>query len=285
MPELPEVETVARSLSRRMTGRKVASCRLIFAPLLKSGLPRDLLGLSGRRVEKIARRGKYLIIRFEGGLSLVFHLKMTGGFVFVPRPSRPGQHTRLVLTFRDAGQSLHFQDIRKFGCLYVARGTEPGTLPALAGLGPEPLQISLAVFRRLVRGRRGRLKSLLLNQSFLAGIGNIYADEILFRSRLHPQRLASTLGEEDVDRLFRSIRFVLRRAVERGGSSIRDFSDSEGRRGRYQESHRAYGRESKPCPRCGTPILRRVIGGRASFFCPRCQAPITPRRRPASTSR
>ncbi len=271
MPELPEVETFARSLGRGLVGRRPASVRLIFRPLLRTGSPASLARLRGRRVESVGRRGKYLLVHFERGLSLAFHLKMTGGFQFVPKGTRPDKQTRLVLTFRGPTPDLHFHDTRKFARLYALRSDVVGEFPAIAALGPEPLEVSLEDFARLIRRRKGRLKSLLLNQAFLAGIGNIYADEVLFRSRLHPLRKASTLRPEEVERLWESIRLVLRRAIARGGSSIRDYSDSEGRPGRFQESHRVYGREGEPCVGCEGPIVRKVIGGRASFYCPACQ--------------
>jgi formamidopyrimidine-DNA glycosylase len=271
MPELPEVETYARSLGRTLVGRRVASVRLVFRPLLRTGSPRSLARLAGRKVESVGRRGKYLIVRFEGGRSLAFHLKMTGGFLFVPKGTRPDKSTRLVLTFRGPGPDLHFRDTRKFGRLYLLRSTEVGRFPAIARLGPEPLELGFEDFARLLRGRRGRLKSLLLNQEFLAGVGNIYADESLFRARLHPLRRARGLKPDEARRLWESIRHILRRAIRRGGSSIRDYADSEGRRGRFQESHRVYGRRGEPCFGCRGRIVREVIGGRASFFCPSCQ--------------
>ena len=271
MPELPEVETFARSLERALRGRRVASVRLLFRPLLRTGSPALLSRLRGRKVECVGRRGKYLLIRFEGGLSLAFHLKMTGGFQFVPKGTSPEKHARLVFTFRGATPDLHFRDTRKFARLYALPTEAEAEFPSIAALGPEPLEVGLEDFARLIRRRKGRLKSLLLNQAFLAGVGNIYADESLFRARLHPLRKASTLSRGEAERLLASIQAVLRKAIARGGSSIRDYSDSEGRRGSYQESHRVYGREGEPCPGCEGLIVRKVIGGRASFFCPKCQ--------------
>lgn len=271
MPELPEVETFRRTLAGRVTGRRVSSCRLVFEPLLKAGSVRSLRSLAGRRIERLARRGKYLLVHCQGGLTLVFHLKMTGRFLFVPERSRPDKHTRLILSFRGLRSDLHFRDIRKFGCLYAVPTEALDALPALTGLGPEPLDLGLEEFGALIRARKGRLKSLLLNQGFVAGIGNIYADEILFRSRLHPLKSTAALGPDEVRRLWSSTKAVLERAIERGGSSIRDYLDSEGRPGRFQESHRVYGRQGRPCFRCGTSIERAVIGGRSTFFCPHCQ--------------
>lgn len=271
MPELPEVETFARSLAGRLTGRRVSSSRLVFAPLLRSGPPRALESLRGRRIERLGRRGKYLLLQCQGGLTLVFHLKMTGRFLFVPEHSQPDRHTRLILSFSGLDSDLHFRDVRKFGRLYAVPTRDLEALPVIAGLGPEPLDLGLEEFRALVRGRKGRLKSLLLNQSFVAGIGNIYADEILFRSRLHPLRSTASLTPDEARQLWLSMKAVLKRAIERGGSSIRDYLDSEGRPGRFQQSHRVYGRKSLPCVRCRRPIERRVIGGRSSFFCPSCQ--------------
>ncbi len=271
MPELPEVETFARTLAGRVTGQRVSSCRLVFPPLLRSGPPRALESLRGRRIERFSRRGKYLLIQCQGGLTLVFHLKMTGRFLFVPKHSQPDRHTRLILSFRSLSSDLHFRDVRKFGRLYAVPTRDLDALPVIAGLGPEPLDLGLEEFRALVRGRKGRLKSLLLNQSFIAGIGNIYADEILFRARLHPLRSAATLKPDEVRRLRLSMKAVLKRAIALGGSSIRDYLDSEGRPGRFQQSHRIYGRRSLPCVRCGRPIERQVIGGRSTFYCPKCQ--------------
>jgi len=271
VPELPEVETFARTLAPRIVGKRVASCRLFFRPLLKSGSPGLIRTVEGRRVAELGRRGKYLLLHFEGGLSFVFHLKMTGQFRFVPKGSAADKHSRLALRFHGPTRDVHFRDVRKFGCLYASPTEDIGSLPALAALGAEPLDVSFEEFRALIRGRKGRLKSLLLNQAFLAGIGNIYADEILFRSSLHPMRSAATLKPDDGRRLWQSIRAVLRAAIRSGGSSIRDYSDSDGRRGRFQRAHRVYGRQGEPCVRCGRPVERRVIGGRSSFFCPRCQ--------------
>jgi formamidopyrimidine-DNA glycosylase len=271
VPELPEVETIRRGLARRITGRRISGCRLLGAHLLQGCRPEDLRRLRGRRVLELGRRGKYLIVTLEEGMSLVFHLKMTGQFLLADAGRPPDRHTHFILGFSRWSQDLRFRDARKFGRLrLVRRGASTRDDPFL-DLGPEPLEIGLDAFARLIRGRKGRLKSLLLNQNFLAGIGNIYADEILFEAGLHPLTSARRLSPARVRRLWLAVRRVLGRAVARGGSSIRDYVDAEGRAGHFQLEHKVYGRDSLPCRRCGRPVRRMVIGGRSAHFCPGCQ--------------
>jgi formamidopyrimidine-DNA glycosylase len=212
-----------------------------------------------------------LIIALENGTRLVFHLKMTGQFL-IARAGRPyDRHTPVILRFAGWRKELRFRDVRKFGRMRLVRGKEGEEDRVFQKLGPEPLQLGLDEFARLIRRRSGRLKSLLLNQGFLAGIGNIYADEILFEARIHPLSSAARLSPERVRRLWRSLRRVLGRALARGGSSIRDYKDVEGRIGLFQLEHKVYGRTSLPCRRCGRPIRRMIVGGRSTHFCPRCQ--------------
>jgi formamidopyrimidine-DNA glycosylase len=271
MPELPEVETIRRSLDRRLVGRRISGCRVLHGHVLQGCRPADLRRLQGLKVTELGRRGKYLIIALENGTRLVFHLKMTGQFLLGPAARPRDRHTHIILRFTGWGQDLRFRDVRKFGRLRLDRGKAGGQDGAFQGLGPEPLQVGLDEFARLIRRRTGRMKSLLLDQGFLAGIGNIYADEILFAARLHPLASAARLSPEKIRRLWRSLRRILRRAVARGGSTIRDYQDAQGRVGLFQLEHKAYGRASLPCRRCGRPISRMVIGGRSTHFCARCQ--------------
>lgn len=271
MPELPEVETIAAGLRRRAVGLVIDDARLFLPKLLRSGTDSGLAPLRGRRISAVGRRGKHLIVSCEGGLSMVFHLKMTGQFLWEDPRSPRDRHTHLLFRFRNGSRELRFRDVRKFGFLRCLETASLGSCAELAALGPEPLEIGRRDFARRIAGRRGRLKSLLLNQSFLAGIGNIYADEILHRSRLHPLTRAETLRPEETAKLWSAMGAILRRAVEAGGSSIRDYKDDAGEEGSFQLAHRVYGREGRPCRRCGTAVVRIVVGGRASFFCPRCQ--------------
>ncbi|NIM90820.1 MAG: bifunctional DNA-formamidopyrimidine glycosylase/DNA-(apurinic or apyrimidinic site) lyase [Candidatus Aminicenantes bacterium] len=268
MPELPEVETIIRSLSSKLIGLEGSSFNFFFPGLLKNNDQDILQKLKGKKVIHLRRRGKWILIDFENNLSLVCHLKMTGQLLFIPSERPLDKHTHFILSFKDSRYELRFRDVRKFGS--ISCYPTPEVLKFL-NLGPEPLRVSFSHFRKLFQGRRGRLKNLLLNQSFLAGIGNIYADEILFEAKLHPGLPVSLLEEEEFLRLWKAIRFILRMAIEYRGTSIRDFRDAEGQEGDFRNRLRVYGKESELCSRCGEEIERLRKGGRSSFFCPQCQ--------------
>jgi formamidopyrimidine-DNA glycosylase len=272
MPELPEIETIASGLRRRALGLTIARIDL-FLPKLLRGNPAALESFKGKTITDIRRRGKMLLISCGKGRHLLFHLKMTGGFEWV-RKGKPGDaHARLRIVFRGSGRDLLFSDVRKFAFLRCLETEAPLECHELGQLGPEPLVCSAGDFAERLASRKGRLKSLLLDQRFLAGIGNIYADESLFEARLHPLAPASSLLARDVERLWAAIRGVLARAVAAGGSSIRNYRADDGAEGFFQNEHHVYGRAGQPCSRCGKQIRRMVIGGRSSHFCPRCQRP------------
>ncbi len=272
MPELPEVETIVRALEPRLVGAEIGRIRVLFPPLLRRTTVGALRELEGKRITALGRRGKLALIRCEGGRTLIFHLKMTGQFLFAGPGSAPDKHTRLVIPLAGRGIELHFNDIRKFGFVCCAGPSSPA--PEIEALGPEPLETGFPAFARLMKSRRGAVKALLLNQKAIAGIGNIYADEMLFRAGIHPLSSGASLGEDKVRALWKSMRAVLRQAIARKGSSIRDYTDPDGEPGDFQELHRVYGREGEKCLRCATPIRRIRVGGRSSFFCPRCQKPV-----------
>jgi len=268
MPELPEVEIIVRKLSLKLTGYEVSSYRVLFPGLFRNRSGEFLEQLVGRKIVKIRRRGKVILLNFDNDLTLLCHLKMTGQLL-LSSPQKPvDKHTHFILSFNNQIEELRFRDVRKFGSILCFQTSE--TLKFLS-LGPEPLEISLSRFQRLFRGRKARLKSLLLDQNLIAGIGNIYANEILFEAKIHPLLSASFLEEGEIKRLWKAVRLVLKRALEHGGSSIRDFKDAEGREGKFQNYHQVYGRKDLPCLRCGEEIERLRIGGRSSFFCPQCQ--------------
>jgi formamidopyrimidine-DNA glycosylase len=220
-----------------------------------------------------------LLIECEGCRTLVFHLKMTGQFLFAKEGAPRDKHVRLVVRFEDGRDELRFRDVRKFGFLLCLEGEPERACGELAGLGPEPLEVGLDAFRTILAGRRGRIKALLLDQTRIAGVGNIYADETLFEARLHPETAASALKPEAVERLYLSMRKILAAAVAAGGSTLADagYRDADGNPGDFQLDHKVYGRTGELCLVCGTPIARTVVGGRSSHFCPRCQP--RPRRR------
>ena len=280
MPELPEVETVARDLRPRLVGATIVGARCSWARTLRSQDPeRFAADIAGRRVEAVGRRAKLVVVDLSGDAVLTIHLKMTGQLFVVPATMPLDPYVRLVLELDD-GRELRFRDIRKFGKIGLYPRDpltgepveEAGGAAVFAGHGPEPLDpaFSLKAFRARLRGRRGRLKPLLLDQGFLAGIGNIYADEALWAARLHPLRSVGTLRPAYERRLYAAIREILAEAVARRGSSIDDYTAPDGD-GEMQEQLNVYQRAGEPCPRCGRPIRRIVVGGRATHFCSWCQ--------------
>jgi formamidopyrimidine-DNA glycosylase len=269
VPELPEVETVARDLRPLITGATIVDADTRWARTLRGLTPEAFAdGVAGRRIEGVSRRGKQVVVSLDGAAFLTIHLKMTGQLFVVRRDTPDDPYVRLVLALED-GREIRFRDIRKFGRvgLYVAADDDP-----FATTGPEPLadSFTVAAFRRRIRGRKGRLKPLLLDQSFIAGVGNIYADEALWAARLHPLRTARTLRPADERRLWLELRRILAEAVIRRGSSIDDYTAPDGD-GEMQEHLRVYQRAGEPCMRCGRPIRRIVVGGRATHFCSWCQ--------------
>lgn len=280
MPELPEVETVARDLRPRLVGATIVGARTNWVRTLRSQDPLAFAeGVTGRTILDVGRRAKLVVLDLSDDAALTIHLKMTGQLFVVPAEADEDAYVRLVLELAD-GRELRFRDIRKFGKVGLY-GRDPasgelveelGGAGVFAGVGPEPLDeaYTLREFRRRVRRRTGRLKPLLTDQAFLAGIGNIYADEALWRARLHPLRSAASLRPPDERRLYAAIRDVLAEAVERRGSSIDDYTAPDGD-GSMQESLDVYQRTGEPCPRCGRPLKRIVIGARSTHFCSWCQ--------------
>ena len=275
MPELPEVETVARDLRRHLLpedggnrGPLISGARVAWSRTLRDEDPaRFVNGVRGRRIEGVGRRGKQLVLDLDGGAFLTVHLKMTGQLFVVPITTPIDPYERLALTFED-GRELRFRDIRKFGRVGLYEADDD----PFDDVGPEPLdpRFTLRAFRSRIRARRARLKPLLVDQGFVAGVGNIYADEALWRSRLHPLRSAASLRPADERRLYRSLIDILAEAVERRGSSIDDYTAPDGD-GEMQERLDVYQRTGEPCPRCGRPIRRIVIGIRSTHFCSFCQ--------------
>ncbi len=259
MPELPEVETVVRTLAPYLTGKRILRAEFFSRHVVRQDFDSLSATLAGRQILSVSRQGKFVVLGLDRG-SLSIHLGMTGKLLAA---GRPGLHTRAIFDL-DRG-TLAYDDIRHFGRIEWSTGP-----PArLATLGPDPLAISLPDFRGALVAHRGRIKALLLNQRFLSGIGNIYADEILFQARIHPK--ARRIGVQRTAALHEAMLDVLRRAISLGGSSISDYVDAQGRKGTFQLHHRVYGRAGLPCPRCGSPIRKIVLAQRGTHFCPSCQ--------------
>jgi len=273
LPELPEVEVIVRHLESKLSGLTICSFRVVYTPILRETVIDDLLRIKGQKVKGVRRRGKYILVEVDRGMRLFFHLKMTGQFLFC-LPQEPwDKHTHFGLAFKESPLELRFRDVRKFGFVSCVYARSNSVIESLNHLGPEPLEIEHDHFVALFQGRKARVKSLLLDQTFLAGIGNIYADEILFRAKVHPAVHAACLSEEDLSRLWSAMNHILRSAIAHRGSSIRDFVDTDGRDGEYQKQHQVYGRENLPCPSCSHKISRLRICGRSSYVCPVCQKP------------
>ena len=290
MPELPEVETVARALRPRVVGARIAGTRTNWLKTLRSGDPAAFAAaVVGREIVEATRRAKLVVLELDDGRAITIHLKMTGQLFVVPAASAEDAYVRAVIAFDD-GRELRFRDIRKFGRIGIAsRDVTTGDLvgelggpKTFRGFGPEPLDpaFTLATFRRRIRGRRGRLKSLLMDQAFIAGVGNIYADEALWAAKIHPLRTAQKLRPADERRLYEHLRRLLAEAVERRGSSIDDYTAPDGD-GSMQEHLAVYGRMGEPCERCGRPIRRLFLGGRGTHFCSWCQR-LPPADRPSA---
>jgi len=292
VPELPEVEIVVRGLRATLPGRRILAVRLGKTDFIDDPAT---LGecLPGRRIAAVERIGKFIrvelapengaahrAVQTQDALHLLVHLGMTGRLA-VRSPHEPvAPHTHGFFQLDD-GQELRYTDIRRFGRILLVPAS--GLPEFQSRLGDDALFISAREFRRQLAGRRARIKALLLDQKSLRGMGNIYADESLWRARIHPARLAARLNTEEISRLHQAIRQVLREAIKLGGSSISDFLDAEGKPGSYQMRHRVYGREGQKCFRCGSRIRRIIVAGRSSHFCPRCQrAPRSGRARARS---
>lgn len=275
MPELPEVETTARILAPELLARTVVAVHAIdYPPLVAPLSPEEFARrLVGRRITALGRRAKFLLLHLDDGAVLAVHLRMSGRLYLCPRESPAEHHTHAVLELDD-GRALRFRDPRKFGRMRLLSPEEHAALDRR--LGPEPLSPhwDAAALLAQLRGRpRARLKALLLDQHFLAGLGNIYSDEALFRAGLHPARPAGSLSPNEIEQLHRAIRSVLAEAIAANGTTLSDgiYLFGPGEAGRFAERLQVYGRAGEPCPRCGAPIVRKILAGRSSHFCPSCQ--------------
>ncbi len=298
MPELPEVETIARGLAPEVEGRVIVRVEVRYpgavCPSAGPGRTRKTTGpekgqafaelVRGRRVERVRRRAKLLILDLgpQGGeargsasdaperLHLVFHLKMTGSVWLPPQGNEPDSHTHIVFTLDD-GRAVHFRDIRKFGWCLALTDEELRGMPFFAALGPEPLETGEEDFAELFRGRRAAMKALLLNQEIIAGIGNIYADESLFRAGIHPRTKAVDVPDAKLRALHKALQEVLLQAISENGSTFSDYRTAQGDAGAFQNRFLVYGRAGEKCVKCGGKLKSEIVAGRTSVFCPRCQ--------------
>jgi formamidopyrimidine-DNA glycosylase len=270
MPELPEVETVARELRQLLVGRKLVGLTRSRKALRTCWSKAWDQRIVGRRVEAVHRRGKWLLLELDGGAYLMVHLGMTGRFTVVPAAAKREPHTHLVFRL-DNGDKLRFRDARRFGSVTYFPDRPSWEVFLATRLGPEPWDLRPAAFRTALKNTKRPVKAALLDQTVVAGVGNIYADEACFAARIDPRRPGNVIRSAEADRLLHAIRAVLDRAIELKGSTIRDYVGGTGGRGGFQNEFQVYGREGEPCPRCGTAIESVRLAGRSTHYCPKCQ--------------
>ena len=285
MPELPEVETIAKGLRKAIAGKRIKEVKAIFPGIVRQNFNLFKKAIIQKRVKGVRRRGKYLLIDLSAGKTILAHLGMTGNFLFIRSadlPHKPSgrpwsesefddKHDHLIFRFLASKAELRYNDQRKFGKIKVFNTAKERTIPELKKLGPEALEIKFSEFIEIFKKRKGKIKSALLNQQIIAGLGNIYADESLFEAKIHPERKADKLSSKKLRKLHQAIQRILKKAIKAGGSSIENYYDINGEIGSFQLQHKVYGREGEPCKRCGARIKRIKINQRSSYFCSKCQ--------------
>jgi len=279
MPELPEVETIARGLRETIVGNKVKNVQAFFPGIVKQNFNIFKKTVAQKKIVGVRRRGKYLLMDLSGGKTILVHLGMTGNLLFVnKRSSLPlsqtkpiNKHDHLIFRFCGSNAQLCYNDQRKFGKIKVFNTQEESNVPELKKLGPEALDVTTSELVNIFAKRKGRIKSALLNQQIVAGLGNIYADESLFEAQINPAQKVDLLNNDQLKQLHKAIRKILHKAIKAGGSSIDNYLNVNGKMGEFQLQHRVYGREGERCKRCGAVIKRIKINQRSSYFCSTCQ--------------
>jgi formamidopyrimidine-DNA glycosylase len=265
MPELPEVETIKRELEKAVLGKRITEV-CVHNPVVirEPSVEKFKKEITGASIKNILRRAKVLILELSNEKSLVIHLKMTGQLIY------PGNGKTSRVSFRlSDGKILDFNDRRLFAELRLL--SDWRSLKFIRGLGPEPFDISLEQFKEMLSKKKTKIKPLLMDQTFISGVGNLYAAEVLFRAKIHPERSAASLSDKEKELLFKEIKDTLLEAIKYKGSSVDQYVQLSGQPGDYVKYHKVYGRESKPCLVCKTPIKRTSLGGRGTYFCPECQ--------------
>lgn len=273
MPELPEVETIVIGLRELIVGNTIHEIIVREADIVAFPTVEEFKkGLYKKCIKAVDRRGKYILLRIEGQKTLVIHLRMTGRLLVKPGKADYDKHTHIIFKL-DNELDLRFHNIRKFGRMYLVDSDDYKPAGGLATLGPEPLseEFTLEVFKDQINKRRTNIKSLLLNQSFIAGLGNIYVDESLFRAGISPQRRSDTLSEKEKQELYLAIRSVLRLSIKAGGTSFSDYLNARGEKGDFQNHLKVYQQEDEACSICGHKIIKEKIAGRGTRYCPVCQ--------------
>ena len=273
MPELPEVETIKKTLEHLTIGKQIKDVTVYWPKIIKKPVEHEQFidALKGQTIEAVGRRGKFLIF-YLTDLALVSHLRMEGKYGLFPVDKEMDKHTHVLFTFTD-GTQLRYKDVRKFGTMHLfLKGEELTSLP-LSQLGPEPLSDEFTteyMMQSLAKTSRN-IKAVLLDQTLVVGVGNIYVDESLFRAKIHPQRVASSLTEKEIERIVSEVKATLAEAIEQGGSTIRTYINTQGQIGMFQQQLLVYGRNGEPCKECGNEIEKMKVAGRGTHICPSCQ--------------
>lgn len=273
MPELPEVQTIADDLNKRVKGRRIIDVWLDWPKMVKypSSSKAFKKLIKGSKIKKVERRAKYIKFYLDDDKLMMVHLKMTGHFLLMSK-GKTNKYIHLVFDL-DNGKILAFSDVRKFGTVRAGKIKEIENLPEIKKLGPEPLdpKFKFPEFVKVIKSRKRKIKQALMDPEIIAGIGNIYSDEALWLARIHPLKITNKLGETELKRLWNAIRKILKKSLNLRGTSVRDYRDTQGERGSYYDQRLVYDREGEPCQRCGKKIKRIKIGGRSAHFCPNCQ--------------
>ena len=274
MPELPEVETIRLGLEKHLLGHKIEAVEIIHSKIFQ-GDPQKIIGA---KFIKTRRLGKVLILDLDNNFSLVIHVKMTGQLIY-SKSYIPHKHTHVIFKLKSKNSKvkgdaqLFYNDIRKFGWIRIVPTNEVLEMKFLKELGPEPLfGLTINVFQKIISNKSAPIKTLIMDQTKIGGVGNIYANDALFLAGIHPSRKAATLSKNEINKLFKALENVLRKGIKYGGSSENTYLNALGERGSYQEHSLVYGKKGKNCPKCKSPIQVIRLGGRGTFFCPRCQA-------------
>lgn len=273
MPEMPEVETIRRSLCDKVTGQRICEVEMLLPRLIKWPTPHEFQDLVTRKIiTSLERRGKYLLFYLDGDFVMVVHLRMTGRLQYLAPGAERDRFTRIIFHF-DSGASLVYADSRTLGTLYALPVGELWRIAGLAAMGPEPLSqdFTLDYLRQTLACRKGTIKALLLNQSLIGGLGNIYVDESLALAGVRPERTAGSLDEDEVTKLYHAVNHVIEQGIRYGGTTFRDYRDGDGASGSNQHHLKVYGRKNQACSTCGTPIAKTEVAGRGTHYCPACQ--------------
>jgi formamidopyrimidine-DNA glycosylase len=273
LPELPEVETIKRQLNKTIKKKKIRNVRTLYPKIIKGEEVKNLKKLlKNKVVQKVKRRAKLLFVELSGDFTLIFHLRMTGQLIFKNQNEQFDKHVHLIIYFEDGGR-IYYRDIRKFGLIKLVKTNEISNQPEVKKLGIEPLGNSLNIsrLRGMMERRKAAIKALLLRQDLVAGLGNIYADEILFEAGILPKRKGGSLNKKENQEILNAIRKILKKAIKEGGTTFRDYVGINGKKGNYVKYLKVYRREGKHCFRCYSQIERIKISGRSSYYCPSCQ--------------